>query len=474
MATSTYNVLIIENNDWDREQVRQHLAGLSTPVRILSTRESQSANAQPDLIVLGFSDQLSLDTSRSQLDKARAAAPHSQLILCAPREIDDLDKRVIQLRARAFLLKPIDETTFKTLLEDTLLAIERRKQRSDYTRSSRKASRITDVIGGSEQIRSVLTLLERVAESATTSVLLLGESGVGKSLFAQVVHETCEASSGPLIEINCAALPSQLLESELFGYQPGAFTDARNQKVGLIELADGGTLFLDEITEIDIVTQAKILKFLDTRRFRRLGGDQEISVDVRIVAASNRDIHALVREGEFREDLFYRLNVVEVHIPPLRERREDIDIITDHYLAHYKKKFGKPDVVLSDAAYKLIRSYDWPGNVRELINVLERAVLLCPDDTIERPHLPIEETAASCSNAEVDARKGPIDMALPPGGVTLEAVERALILETLELTRGNVSKAAQMLGVSRGSLRNKLTRHHIDPHRSQRHALVSS
>jgi transcriptional regulator with PAS, ATPase and Fis domain len=293
-------------------------------------------------------------------------------------------------------------------------------------------------------------------------VLLLCESGVGKSLFAQTIHEKSDQSRGPFMEINCATLPVQLLESELFGYEPGAFTDARSQKLGLIELADGGTLFLDEITEVDLSTQAKLLKVLDTKRFRRLGGDVEISVDVRVVAATNRDLKQVVRRGEFREDLYYRLNVVEINVPSLRDRREDIDMIVAYYFDFFRRKFNKPDLELESDAWALIREYPWPGNVRELINVLERAVLLSAGPSIGRDDLPIEK-AAGPGEARVAANDVSVELELPDGGVSLDRVEKALIEATLERTRGNVSKAAVMLGLSRGALRNKLARHDIDP-----------
>ena len=227
--------------------------------------------------------------------------------MCAPRETEELDSKILELGARAFVLKPIDESTFVSLLEETLSQIALRKQREAHARSAKKSSATSDIVGQSEAIKSVMALLERVAESSNTSVLLLGESGVGKSLFAHTIHDKSDQSRGPFIEINCATLPSNLLESELFGYEPGAFTDARSRKLGLIELADGGTLFLDEITEIDLTIQAKLLKVLDTKRFRRLGGDAEISVDIRVVAATNSDLKDTVSKGEFREDLYYRL-----------------------------------------------------------------------------------------------------------------------------------------------------------------------
>ena len=457
-----YGILVIEASDWDAEQLRALLRTLSKPIRVLKSADLDEENVRIDVIILGFSDAVSLETSRATLEKARAQSPNAQLILCVPRDSADLDRRVLELKARAFVLKPIEEATFRSLMEQTLGSIHLRRERQEHARASKRSVHVEEIVGTSTLIRRVLELIDRVAESTSTSVLLLGESGVGKSLFAHTIHERSRAATGPFIEINCAAIPSNLIESELFGYEPGAFTDARAQKIGLIELADGGTLFLDEITEIDPVTQAKLLKFLDTKRFRRLGGDREIAVETRVIAASNREIKDEVRVGRFREDLYYRLNVVEIRIPSLRERREDVETIANHYLESYKKKFGKPDLKVSAAARAMIRDYPWPGNVRELVNVLERAVLLCTEPLIEPHHLPIEMPTGTRRATAVRRSDGRIELELPTGVVTLDEVERALIEATLKRTRGNVSRAADLMGTSRGALRNKLTRYKIE------------
>jgi len=455
-------ILLLEPNDWDREHIRGYLQELAAPVRILDSSQIDNPGARVDIVILGLSDAVSLETARAQLARARERSPKSQLIVCAPRETKDLDSKILELGARAFVLKPVDPDTFTSLLEETLAQISLRMQREAYAKSARKSSKRPGIVGTSEAIRSVMELLERVAKSSNTSVLLLGESGVGKSLFAQTIHEQSAQARGPFIEINCATLPSHLLESELFGYEPGAFTDARNRKLGLIELADGGTLFLDEITEIDLATQAKLLKVLDTKRFRRLGGDKEISVDLRVVAATNREMRQAVHAGEFRKDLYYRLNVVEISIPPLRDRREDTDLITAHYFELFRRKFNKPDLELSADSWELIREYSWPGNVRELINVLERAVLLSTGSVVQRADLPIEK-AAPRRQAAVVIDDAEVDISIPDDGVSLDRVEKRLIEETLKRSRGNVSKAATMLRISRGALRNKLDRHGIDP-----------
>jgi len=458
------SVLVIDASDWDREQIVGALRALSHPVRVLGESDLDSGRDRPDVIVMGFDDAVSFETARPHLERARALSPTVQLILCVPPGMDSLDKRVRELNARAFVLKPIEGNTLVELLDETLSHIALRKARKKRERSARKRIQADDVIGTSEEIREVLSLLDRVITSATTSVLLLGESGVGKSLFAQTIHDRCTGSNGPFVEINCGAVPPQLLESELFGYEPGAFTDARAQKIGLIELADGGTLFLDEITEMERVTQAKLLKFLDSHTLRRLGGEREISVTLRIVAATNRDIRAEVREGRFREDLYYRLNVVQITVPPLRERPGDIDAIAAYYIDRFRRQFGKPHLTLSVDARTLLHEYGWPGNVRELVNALERAALMCPADRIEPAHLPIErrQPIPHKHGIVLQRKSGALEIELPAGAVSFDAIERAVIEAMLKRTRGNVSRAAELLGMSRGALRNRIARHGID------------
>ena len=458
-----HHILVIDSSDWDAEHVRASLRGLSKPVQFLRDTDLEAENVRIDLIIMGFSDAVSMETSRPVLEKARALSHSAQLVLCVPRDLPDLDRKVLTLKARALVHKPVEEETLRTLIEETLAQIQLRRERQEHIKATRRSARRDEIIGTSEPMRHVLELIDRVAESATTSVLLLGESGVGKSLLAHTIHERSREANGPFIEIDCGTLPATLIESELFGYEPGAFTDARSQKIGLIELADGGTLFLDEITEISLLTQAKLLKFLDTKRFRRLGGEDEFAVETRIIAASNRDIRSEVHERRFREDLFYRLDVVEIRVPPLRERPEDIENIAQHYLRAFKTKFAKPSLDFSPDARAMIRAYPWPGNVRELVNVLERAVLLCQDEAIEPQHLPIEMPSEDHRGVTLRRNTGRIEMELPTGTITLDEVELALIEATLRRTHGNVSRAAELMGISRGALRNKIDHHGIHP-----------
>lgn len=460
-----FAIYIIEPNDADNRHVRELIRHLRHPVRIVEPKEIDAGRSHVDVIILGISKQdTDIRAVRAKLARVRSLSPRAQIVLCTPQDTEGLDSTILNLEARAFLLKPLEQATFTALLGKMISQMQRRKQREQYLKSAQKTSQLGEIIGKSDAIRNVLGLIERVSKSETTSVLLLGESGTGKSLFAQTIHEQSDRNAGPFIEINCATLPPNLLESELFGYEPGAFTDAKTRKIGLIELADGGTLFLDEITEVDVQTQAKLLKFLDSKRLRRLGGDEQVSVNVRIVAATNRRIREEVRERRFREDLFYRLNVVEISVPALRERKDDIEMIATYYLGHYKKKFKKPYLHFTPDAIAMMNEYPWPGNVRELINVVERAVLLCKDAQIRKLDLPIEKRpephVISFSHAFDD-----LVVKLPPEGMSLDMIEKKVIEATLIHTGGNVLRASQLLRVSRGALRYKLAKHKINPHK---------
>jgi two-component system NtrC family response regulator len=468
-----FAIHIIERNDIDNQRIRELVEKLQFPVQMVENDGIDSGRLNIDIVLLGVSPGEDLTEIRASLSRIRSLSPKAQIILCTPQDTEALDTTILDLEARSFLLKPLEEKTFVALLSKMLSQMRRRKEREKYLKSSKKTSRLTEIIGKSKAIRDVLELIERVSKSASTSVLLLGESGTGKSLFAQTIHDQSDRREGPFIEINCATLPTNLLESELFGYEPGAFTDAKTQKIGLIELADGGTLFLDEITEIDVQTQAKLLKFLDSNRLRRLGGEEQIKVDVRIVAATNREIREEVKERNFREDLYYRLNVVEIYVPSLRDRREDIEMIATYYLGYYKKKFKKPYLHLTPDAFAMIREYPWPGNVRELINIIERAVLLSRDATIKKVDLPIEkrpEPHVISFSREFDD----FVVNLPAEGISLDKIEKKVIEATLRQTGGNVLKASQLLGMSRGALRYKLAKHKISPQEMAKKALVES
>jgi len=356
--------------------------------------------------------------------------------------------RAIQLGAYDFMLKPPDLDHLGVVLDR---ALEHARLRQEVTRLRENASGRLEILGSSEGLRSALSRLERAARASASTVLIHGETGAGKELMARYLHGQSARANGPFVELNCSAIPEQLLESELYGHEPGAFTDAKRLKKGLFELADHGTLFLDEIGEMAPQLQAKLLRVLETRTFRRVGGSNDISVDVRVVAATHRDLTKLVAEGRFREDLYFRLNVVPVVVPPLRERTDDIGPLAEHFVARFCRELGRPAARLHPAALERLRAYRWPGNVRELRNVMERVVLLEADDEIRAEHLPPEMSTP--------AAVGPAGAGDPfPDGVVrpLAEIEKLAIEHALRVCDGNKTRAATMLGIARQTLRTKL------------------
>jgi len=299
-----------------------------------------------------------------------------------------------------------------------------------------------------------------VAHSDAATVLIQGESGTGKDLIARAIHMRGKRADGPFVDISCTAMPDTLFESELFGHEKGAFTDAKSTKKGLLELADTGTLFLDEVGDMPLVSQAKVLKVIESRQFRRVGGTVDHHVDIRIVAATNRDLEVAVREGRFREDLYYRLKVIPIVLPPLRERREDIPLLLQHYLDKYNADFRKGFRSVSPEALEILMAYPWPGNVRELRNLVERVLILESGESILPEHLPAEmkALAAQPGGSRTPSDNGGTETAyrLPPAGVCLDEVEKDFVRQALQMANGNQTRAAQLLGISRDQLRYRL------------------
>jgi DNA-binding NtrC family response regulator len=313
------------------------------------------------------------------------------------------------------------------------------------------------IVGKDPRIIEVISLTHKVTASNVTAVLLEGESGTGKDLVARAIHAAGARKDKPFMEISCAAIPENLLESELVGHEQGAFTGANSRKIGLFELADGGTVFLDEISELRLDLQVKLLRLVETRRFKRVGGVEEVRVDARIITATNRGLEEAVRQRCFREDLYYRLKVIPIHLPPLRERCKDIPLLADHFISRFNTEFGKQLHGISGEACGLLCRHPWPGNVRELKNVIERAIILGDGNRILARHLPAE-----IRNAERGTRlPGPCatDLRLTRDGVNLEEFERSLIRQSLELTGGNQARAAKLLGLGRDALRYRMKKH---------------
>jgi DNA-binding NtrC family response regulator len=378
------------------------------------------------------------------MEKARAASPASVFVVMTAFGTISSAVDAMKKGAENYLLKPLDPEALGAVVDRAMEKARLVQEATRLRERLRERNAFSHVVCADPRMQAVLELVGQVGPSRA-SVLVSGESGTGKELIAEAVHLASPRAKAPFVRLHCAALSESLLESELFGHERGAFTGAVGRREGRFKQADGGTLFLDEIGEVSAAVQVKLLRFLQERTFERVGGNETLKVDVRVIAATNRDLAAEIKKGTFREDLFYRLNVVTIDLPPLRERRGDIPALASFFLRRYAAENGKNITTLSDDALETLLDYRWPGNVRELENVVERAVVLCEGSVIESKHLP----PSVIPSAE---RDGP-----PPiPGTTIADLERYAILKTLEACGGSTSKAATVLGVSPRKIQYKL------------------
>ena len=406
------------------------------------------------ILDLRFPDGSGLDL----LPRLKSLAPDLKVVVITA--FGDLPTAVEAMRPGAtdFLKKPYEMQEMLLAMARLKAGLVRETQLDAFRRTELEAFLKTKIVGESTAIRRAWEITYKVAQSEATTVLIEGESGAGKELVARALHFESARRDAPFLALNCSTFQEQLLENELFGHERGAFTDAREPKRGLVELADQGTLFLDEVGDLPVGTQAKLLRFIEDRTFKRVGGAADLSVDIRIVAATNRDLELAVREGRFRHDLYYRLKVVSVMMPPLRERGDDVLLLLRHFLRFYSEKFRKRFGGMTEDVEAIVRVYRWPGNVRELRNLVERVVLLEDDEVLREDYLPAEMIAQyeAVPRALRDAMvaRGENDINLP----TLSEIEQEHILKVLEATSGNRSQAARVLGISRQSLIERLKR----------------
>lgn len=350
-----------------------------------------------------------------------------------------------------FVTKPVNFDRLEIIIRRALESVWLKEENTELKRRLGSSFGIKGMIGNSTKMKNIIETIEQVAPTRTT-VMITGESGTGKELVAQAIHQ-CSGRAGKFVPVHCAALPENLLESELFGHERGAFTGAVEMRKGRFELAAGGTIFLDEIGEIPLHIQVKLLRVLENRAFERIGGTETIVTDARVVAATNRDLRAMVERGEFREDLFYRLNVVSLEIPPLRERRDDIPLLVKHYLDLFTKENGK-DIGITEAAMASLCAYSWPGNIRELRNCVERMVVLCRGKMIDIDNVPVD--------IREGVTPGIAKTVLAQPSCDLECNEKILIERALNECRGNRTKAAEKLGISRRTLHRKLHTYNLE------------
>ncbi len=451
----TQVILVCDDEELIRWSLTEHLRGEGYQVLEaedgIACLEQVEARA-PDLLITDMKMPRldGLGVLRTLQEKGRDLPV---IVLTAHGGVDSAIEAT-RMGAKEYLQKPFDLREISLAVERVLEA-SRLEGEVHYLRR-REGGAYGKILGDSRAMNRLFETLRKLEDVDAPTVLVMGGSGTGKDLIARAIHERGPRQNGPFMEVDCASLPDQLIESELFGHERGSFTDAKATKRGLFEVARRGTIFLDEIAEMSLATQAKLLRALENRRFKRVGGLSEITLDAGVIAATNRDLGSEVREGRFREDLFFRLNVIRIDVPALRERREDIPALASHFVRRFNGEFGRGIRGISEEATRAMQAWHWPGNVRELRNVIERIVILegAEEGVLSLEHLPPE---IRYGGHGATSAKAPFT--LPVEGVDLEAVERSLLIQAMERTEGNQSAAARLLSISRYALRYRLEKY---------------
>jgi len=434
----------VEHAEVMAESLRR-LGHVCTIVHDLAGAQDELKHGQFDLVVTDLvMDQE--DDGLKVLAAARQTQPLTETILVTAHGDVPTCKAALKQGAYDFIEKPLDLDVFRTLVQHAIQAVTLRQTNTHLHQRLDETYGYEGILGSSPQIRSVITTMRQIAPS-NIPVLITGESGVGKELVAQALHNNSQRSKRHFVPLNCAGLSESILEDELFGHVKGAFTGADRDRQGRFEYANGGTLFLDEVGDMPVLMQAKLLRVLENGEVVRLGANERKNVDVRLISATNRDLEAMVKNNKFREDLFYRIKGVGVHMPALRDRREDIPILARHFVHRYADQIDRPAPELTEETQALLTRYDWPGNVRQLMNVIQNMVVVAQGDRLEPHHLPSEiHTAVAADGQDVEIA----------GGLSLEQIEKQAIRNTLRLTHGNREQAAKMLGIGERTLYRKL------------------
>ena len=456
------SILVVDDEKLIRWSMKQKLESWNYQVlEAENLKEARRILQQdiPDLLTLDI--KLPDGSGIDFLKQAKQVHPGLPVIMITAFGVVDLAVQALKLGAYDFIEKPIDFEKLGNSIRNALETCRLKIQLAQVSHSNTSRFSLENIVGRSKAIRDVLEMIQRLAQAGATTLLVQGESGTGKDLVSRALHYQSSRRGHPFFALNCAAIPETLIETELFGYEKGAFTDAKTLKKGVFEMADGGTVFLDEISEMNLNLQSKFLRVLEDQTFRRVGGVKDISVNVQVVASTNRDLEAVVREGKFREDLFYRLSVIPIQIPPLRERKEDIPLLVEHFIQRYNTQFRKRVGQVSPDGMKLMMDYSWPGNIRELKNAIERAMILVDKDRIDVAHLPIRISDPS-SASPMPRASGNSLVHLPSEGAGLEEIEKNLLEQALQYSHGNKTRASKLLKISRDTLRYKVKKHNLE------------
>lgn len=457
-------MLIVEDERLLGSELKRHYARLGWEVELAaSTEDAKTVLAgldQPPLVVLSDMN-LPDGNGMDLLESCRAKGIRSEWVFLTGYGSVPDSVRALQLGASDFLEKPCDQDRLDFVIATAARGGRAQQRLLQNVDAGRRQFSPDAFLGDSTQAREVRDLMTRLGSVPFSSLIITGETGTGKGLVSRILHHSGERAEQPMVEVNCAALPASLLESELFGHEAGAFTGAKGRRRGVFEQAHGGTLFLDEIGEMDVELQSKLLSAIEDRQIRRLGGEKTIEVDVQIIAATNQDLTEHVKEGAFRSDLYHRLSAFRVHLPALRERREDLDALLPTLVAEFNATAGRRVSEVSDSTWALLRNHDWPGNIRELRNVVERCVLFAEDEHFPERWMQLGDSApaAGGSSAKVDDNSVHIPL---DGSVTLDQVDRLVIEAAMERSEGNVTAAARLLGTTRETLRYRVQKHGLD------------